>query len=238
MSGPLAVKSRANRPSSARHSVRRKVWVAALVLLIVGVVAIVVPPIAGALRAHTDAGFNRWTGWATIWAAPLTVLLAAIPFVCVQITRSGRASEQGSLTTVDEHPPTAFAPGRPLVEETDPFALEVHRPVEPDAGTSSDLPPLPPYVQRAHDEELARVAQAATEGHSGIVVLVGESSTGKTRACWEALQTIKYTSNPNTPWRLWHPIAPSHREAALKKLPYVAPRTVIWLNDAQLYLDE
>ena len=142
------MKSRANRPSSAKHLVRRKVWVAVLVLLILGVVAIVVPLIAGAFRAHTDAGFNRSTGWATIWAAPLTVLLAAITFVCAQIARSSKASEQGSSTAEDEHPPTALAPGRPLVEETDPFALEVHRPVEPDAGTSQDLPPLPPYVRR------------------------------------------------------------------------------------------
>ena len=92
-------------------------------------------------------------------------------------------------------------------------------------------------MQRAHDEELARVTRAATEGRSGIAVLVGGSSTGKTRACWETLQTIKDTSIPNAPWRLWHPIAPSHPEAALKDLPNVAPHTVIWLNDAQLYLD-
>ena len=97
------------------------------------------------------------------------------------------------------------------LEETDPFALEVHRPMEPDVGTSRDLPPPPAVRAAPHDEELAQVTRAAAEGRSGIAVLVGGSSTGKTRACWETLQIIKDSSIPNTPWRLWHPIAPSHR---------------------------
>ena len=39
------------------------------------------------------------------------------------------------------------------------------------------------------------------------------------------------------PWRLWHPIDPSRPEAALRELPLIGPRTVIWLNEAQFYLD-
>ena len=38
-------------------------------------------------------------------------------------------------------------------------------------------------------------------------------------------------------WRLWHPIDPSRPEAALRKLPTIGPRTVVWLNEAQFYLD-
>jgi hypothetical protein len=38
-------------------------------------------------------------------------------------------------------------------------------------------------------------------------------------------------------WRLWHPIEPSRPEAVLAGLPGVGPRTVVWLNEAQLYLD-
>ena len=153
----------------------------------------------------------------------------------------GKGSGQDPLTAQAKLSPTrnaecALALGRPLTEETDPFALEVHRPVKPDAGTSRDLPQLPPYVRRPHDEELARVTQAATESRSGIAVLVGGSSTGKTRACWETLQIIRDDSIPDAPWRLWHPIVPSHPEAVLKDLPNVTPHTVIWLNEAQLYL--
>jgi uncharacterized protein YidB (DUF937 family) len=121
----------------------------------------------------------------------------------------------------------------PLAEVTDPFALEVHRPVQPDQSRPG-LPVLPVYVPREHDAELARVGAAAVAGSSGIAVLVGGSSTGKTRACWEALRLLR---DQTTPWRLWHPIDPSRPEAALRELPAIGPWTVVWLNEAQFYLD-
>ncbi len=123
--------------------------------------------------------------------------------------------------------------GRPLGEVTDPFALEVHQPVQP-TGAAPGLPELPVYVPREHDTELGRVMRAAAGGRSGIAVLVGGSSTGKTRACWEALGLLR--GQPEA-WRLWHPIDPSRPEAALRELPGIGPRTVVWLNEAQFYLD-
>ena len=123
--------------------------------------------------------------------------------------------------------------GRPLAEVTDPFALEVHRPVQPEDAPPG-LPDLPPYVPREHDELLGQVVRAAADGRSGIAVLVGGSSTGKTRACWEALALLR---DQDPPWRLWHPIDPSRPDAALRELPGIGPRTVVWLNEAQFYLD-
>jgi hypothetical protein len=123
--------------------------------------------------------------------------------------------------------------GRPLSEMTDPFALEVHRPIrleDPPPG----LPVLPAYVPRGHDAQLGLVVQAAAAGSSGIAVLVGGSSTGKTRACWEALGPLR---NRSGQWRLWHPIDPARPDAALRELPGIGPRTVVWLNEAQFYLD-
>ena len=78
------------------------------------------------------------------------------------------------------------------------------------------------------------MVRAAAEGRSGIAVLVGGSSTGKTRACWEALALLR---DQDPPWRLWHPIDPSRPDAALAELPGIGPRTVVWLNEAQFYLD-
>jgi len=130
-------------------------------------------------------------------------------------------------------PDSDTAAGRPLGEVTDPFALEVHRPVQPD-DPQPGLPVLPIYVPREHDTELGRVARAAAEGSSGIAVLVGESSTGKTRGCWEMLQLLRDLPEQ---WRLWHPIDPSRTDAALRELPGIGPRTVVWLNEAQYYLD-
>jgi hypothetical protein len=201
------------------------------------VVAIAVIVIAGAIHAHTDAEFNRSTGWATIWAVPLAAL--GVVFVAFdKMTGPDKAIRQDLSTAKAELPATCpLAPGRPLVEETDPFALEVHRPMESDVGTSRDLTPLPPYIRRTHDEVLAQVTRAAVKGRSSIAVLVGGSSTGKTRACWETLQIIKDSDIPNASWSLWHPIAPSPAEAVLKGLLSVTEHTVIWLNEAQLFLD-
>ncbi|MEG3631947.1 hypothetical protein [Streptomyces poriticola] len=121
-------------------------------------------------------------------------------------------------------------PGMPLAEVVDPFHLEVHRAIgSPVAG----LPVLPAYVPREHDDRLAEVVAQAAAGASQVAVLVGGSSTGKTRACWEALQPLREREES---WRLWHPIAPTRPDAALAELADVAPYTVIWLNEAQEYL--
>ena len=120
-----------------------------------------------------------------------------------------------------------------LAELSDPFALEVHRPMQA-ADPRPGLPTLPAYVPREHDRALAEVVQAAVAGSSEIAVLVGGSSTGKTRACWEALDLLRALP---LPWRLWHPIDPSRPEAALRELPSIGSRTVVWLNEAQFYLN-
>ena len=122
-------------------------------------------------------------------------------------------------------------PGWPLAEVSDPFTLEVHRPVQPD-HQQLGLPELPEYVPREHDGELGQVVMAAAGGKSGIAVLVGGSSTGKTRACWQALKLLR---DLEPEWQLWHPIDPSPPQAALAGLRRVEPRTVVWLNEAQRY---
>ncbi|MFB9681680.1 ATP-binding protein [Streptosporangium vulgare] len=128
---------------------------------------------------------------------------------------------------IDRHP------GWPLEKMTDPFLLEVHRPIEAGGPKAEALPVLPPYVARAHDERLAQVVELAVGGLSAMAVLVGESSTGKTRACWEALAMLREQGG----WRLWHPFDPTRPEAALAELSQVGPHTVVWLNETQHYLD-
>ncbi|MET9818159.1 MULTISPECIES: AAA family ATPase [unclassified Streptomyces] len=122
-------------------------------------------------------------------------------------------------------------PGKPLTEVTDPFALEVHQAITLDLpGSARDLPVLPVYVKRGHDARLRTLAEEVADGASRLVVLTGGSSTGKTRACWEVLHHL-----PNG-WRLWHPYDPTRPEAALAVIEQLAPRTVVWLNEAQHYL--
>ncbi|MEW1914470.1 helix-turn-helix domain-containing protein [Kitasatospora sp. NPDC085895] len=123
--------------------------------------------------------------------------------------------------------------GKPI-GDWDPHDLEVH-PAGANiaaAGTSARLMRvLSRYVPRAHDQVMAEVVCEAAEGRSQMLVLVGTSSTGKTRACWEAVQPLAARG-----WRLWHPYHPEEHQAVLADLERVAPRTVVWLNEAQHYL--
>ncbi|MFE1509551.1 helix-turn-helix domain-containing protein [Streptomyces sp. NPDC058726] len=123
--------------------------------------------------------------------------------------------------------------GRP-VADWDPLDLGVH-PAAPAPPQELDGPPgdvsLPGYARRPHDEALDRVVAEATEGHSRMRIVVGSSSTGKTRACWESVRSLA-----DQEWRLWHPLAPTRAEAALAGLGQVGPRTVVWLDEAQHYL--
>ena len=124
----------------------------------------------------------------------------------------------------------APAVGVPLDEVTDPFLLEVHRPVTLDGAEG--LPSIPPYVWRAHDGRLPEVAARAAAGDSAMAVLVAGSSAGKTRACWETLEILRRAGG----WRLWHPYDPDRPAAALRELAIVGSRTVVWLNETQEYL--
>ncbi|MCG7522985.1 sel1 repeat family protein [Streptomyces sp. OfavH-34-F] len=124
-------------------------------------------------------------------------------------------------------------PGRPI-GQWDPHELEVHPAGPGKSPTGTDgARALPGYARREHDQVLANTVTAAAAGRSGIVVLVGTSSTGKTRACWEAVQPLAEKG-----WRLWHPFDPTRAKAALEDLHRVGPRTVVWLNEAQHYLGD
>ncbi|MEV5901312.1 hypothetical protein [Streptomyces sp. NPDC052127] len=137
------------------------------------------------------------------------------------------AEEPGAVTTE--------GPGRPI-GEWEPHDLEVHPAGPGRAASDSDTPAvrvLPGYVAREHDQMLSDAVRDATAGRSRIVVLVGTSSTGKTRACWEAVQPLAGQG-----WQLWHPFDPTRAQAALEDLHRVGPRTVVWLNEAQHYLGD
>ena len=110
---------------------------------------------------------------------------------------------------------------------------DVHPSITVGTGTSDDLTQ---YVRReAVDDRLAAVVQAAVRGQSRLAVLVGGSSTGKTRACWEALRWLP------TGWRVWQP---RNARQLLSGLPasdqYTSSgpgaRTIIWLDELQRYL--
>ncbi|MEV4691373.1 hypothetical protein AB0K27_09660 [Micromonospora echinospora] len=133
---------------------------------------------------------------------------------------------------VDPFPPASetLEPRLVPVTELDPFDLEVHRAITAPGEAGAALPELPRYVLRPHDGKLRQRVQRACDGTSEFIVLVGGSSSGKTRACWEAIQHLP------SRWTVWHPISPSPSQAVLDGLARIPPFTVVWLNELQHYL--
>lgn len=160
-------------------------------------------------------------------AIPAHVFATEPAFTAHVTTPGGPVPE---LTPVDAQP----LPDEPLelrIDAIDPLTdLDVHQPIDIQGSWwSPSLPKLPIYVERPHDAKLRQITKAAADGKSRLLVLVGGSSTGKTRACWEAIQAL-----PDH-WRLWL-YEPSPSEAALETLDRIRPHTVVWLDEIQRHL--
>ncbi|MGP3925249.1 tetratricopeptide repeat protein [Streptomyces sp. 8N616] len=107
----------------------------------------------------------------------------------------------------------------------DPFSLEVHEAITVDHDTQDS--PLPVYYRRPFDDELDTAVDQALAGRSVMKVLLGDSSTGKSRAAWEAIQRLPEE------WRLFHPTG---HDDLLGSIDSLTPRTVLWLNEINRYL--
>ncbi|GCB45658.1 hypothetical protein [Streptomyces sp. NL15-2K] len=113
----------------------------------------------------------------------------------------------------------AAAVGIP-VAAADPFGLEIHEAIS--VGDDTRDSALPRYFRRPFDDALEAAVDQARSGQSVIKVLLGDSSSGKSRAAYEAIQRLPEE------WRLWHPAG---QDELLGSLDSVAPRTVLWLNE-------
>ncbi|WP_314223522.1 hypothetical protein [Streptomyces zaehneri] len=122
------------------------------------------------------------------------------------------------------------APGVRLrtTAEWDPVRLGVHPAPGPD-GTVD--PPLTEYLTRPHDTTLReRLARTAAAHQAALVLLVGRSASGKTRALYEAIAVVL----PD--WPVLFP-ADAEELTAWIEDDGIDPRTVLWLNETQRYLD-
>jgi len=107
--------------------------------------------------------------------------------------------------------------------------LGVHRTITANSAGGQTLPELTPYVRRAHDRALHDLL---TEPRRPVmVVLVGGSSTGKTRAAFEAVRGCL----PD--WSLLCPMDAADLVSHLT-IGSVGPRTVLWLNETQNFLED
>jgi hypothetical protein len=113
------------------------------------------------------------------------------------------------------------------VREADPRWLGVHAAISV-PGVPDEVPPE--YVPRDADaaESGIRAQMAAAKKRGGFVLLIGGSSVGKTRSAVQAIKALL----PD--WWLVHPDGPD-QVATLARAP--SPRTVVWLDELQRYLD-
>ncbi|MEU3628986.1 hypothetical protein AB0E54_42135, partial [Amycolatopsis coloradensis] len=123
-------------------------------------------------------------------------------------------------------------PGAVRVRDARPRVLGVHAAIHVDqpardGQTLSGQHELPPYVPRDFDADLrTKITLAGQQG--GFVLVTGDSSVGKTRALFEAVQTVL----PD--WWLLHP---SGADVLREFAAHPAGRTVVWLDELQDYLD-
>jgi hypothetical protein len=114
--------------------------------------------------------------------------------------------------------PESGALGRRSARRWDPVDLGVHKVV----GGG----PLPQYVLRPHDELLWAVLDPAVAG-SRLVVMKGESSTGKSRAAYRAV--IGRLGK----WRLYYPQTTGELGKLLEA--GIAAHSVLWLGELHHY---
>ena len=121
-------------------------------------------------------------------------------------------------------PSELVAPGKPtygrLARQWKPQELGVHQVI----GGG----PMPAYVGRAHDELLRAVLDPSVAA-SRLVVVRGGSSTGKTRAAYEAVAARL------ADWQLDYPLDPAALKARLEA--GIPARTVLWLGELRQYAD-
>ena len=111
------------------------------------------------------------------------------------------------------------------VSEWNALDLGVHPAIDTGADDSAGLPS---YVGRSHDRELRGLLSGV--GDAVMVMLVGGSCTGKSRACYEAVRECLRG------WPMFRPADAPELERLLSG-KWIGERTVVWLDEAHVYLD-
>jgi hypothetical protein len=138
-------------------------------------------------------------------------------------TRDGHGERGGTLAST-RSPTRSISPAKAegrRIEEWGPIGLGVHRAI----GSG----PLPPYVHRAHDHLLYAVFDPKVAANR-LVVLRGGSSTGKSRAAYEAVRMrMRHAS-------VLYPADAAALDRLLER--GVPARSVLWLNELRTYAEE
>ncbi|MEV5583430.1 hypothetical protein AB0L39_33340 [Streptomyces parvus] len=132
---------------------------------------------------------------------------------------AARPAKPGVTLTMHGDAPAFVARPRP-VTEWQPDRLGVHQAVQQHDGSM-----LPPYVERDHDGELHSYLRTLADKGAGMVVVCGDSCTGKTRSAWEAVTACV------SDWQLLSPKSAAGLRSCLQANVLTGP-TVVWLDNA------
>ncbi|MEV0961223.1 hypothetical protein AB0J25_01135 [Streptomyces sp. NPDC049910] len=191
------------------------------------------PALAGALalalgeRAQAQPGFAE--ALAALWAAGDGAHINLIAGGVQNDPVFQIGTNYGPITLRTSHPDTLPAhlqdsEAWPQARDWDGLLAGVHR-TRP--GQDGSL--LTPYVPRDIDEELRALLTAAACG-GGLVLVTGDSTSGKTRAAFEALRA----SLPDH--RVLQPADRAELTAVARAVTRSSAPCVIWLDDLEHYL--
>ncbi len=140
------------------------------------------------------------------------------------VRRGGRPARRADANSISDPDGSVMSPPVAMrVDAADPRMLGVHASIQIDGMTDG----LPAYVPRDVDPHLRRLL--ADHGRGVFVLLVGRSSSGKTRTLFEAVRAMM----PD--WSLAHPASAEE----IRILASVPPaRAVVWLDELQRMLQD
>ncbi|NEA65331.1 hypothetical protein [Streptomyces sp. SID12488] len=162
-------------------------------------------------------GSEAWAG--VLGAAVAAVVSAVAVGVQTQMQRQAESAHHRSRALDVPSPEGRF----PLVRDMhDPIAVGVHPAETIEQGGTIDR--VPAYVTRDIEPHLHAALR-----RGGFVLLIGESTAGKTRAAFEAMRLL----HPD-----YHFAAPSMREAVEVLLSDwgAVHRCIVWLDDLERFL--
>jgi hypothetical protein len=147
-------------------------WAVIVIVVIVAAALIWVTSAFGisTVRTKNTNLFGRQTSLAGVWGLVLASYVAA----CGMIAWAWR-----SIRPMLKSPPTTLRWRSILVRDCQPSDVRVHATVNSDAG-------LPPYVERDHDA-LLRIRFQEAARSAGFILVIGGSSTGKSRSLLAAM---------------------------------------------------
>ncbi len=181
-------------------------------------------------------GASVW--WAAPAAAVLTVFQDAALRPWLERRQVGGQADRAAVAALRAHMGRRGA--LPRVTETDPLRLGVHQAVPlPDVPENTVRlpddpqpdPHLPTWVERGCFPELVHWLRVEAAVKGGFLLIVGDSSVGKTRLAYEAVREAL----PR--FALLHP-DDTALVAQVADAGFRLPRLVIWLDELEHYLVE